>query len=298
MYNRASADPEGRPWSERKKYIWWDEEKGLWTGPDVPDFIADRPPSYRPEPGALGLDALGGTDPFIMEPDGRAWIFAPSGTLDGPLPAHYEPEESPVPNALYTQQTNPARLEWRRPDNPYHRAYGDPRFPYVLTTYRLTEHHTAGGMSRYLTWLSELMPEMFCEVSPELAAEVGLVNGGFATVLTARGEIGCRVLVTPRVRPLRLNGRTVHQIGLPYHWGAVGLVRGGSANDLTSMVADPNVQIPEFKTLTGNIVPGRRSRGRRAAAGVMPAPELPPSGAPRDRPGVGQKTSVPPRYRG
>lgn len=290
MYNRASADPEGRPWSERKKYLWWDEEKGLWTGPDVPDFIADRPPSYRPEPGALGLDALGGTDPFIMEPDGRAWIFAPSGTLDGPLPAHYEPEESPVPNALYTQQTNPARLEWRRPDNPYHRAYGDPRFPYVLTTYRLTEHHTAGGMSRYLTWLSELMPEMFCEVSPELAAEVGLVNGGFATVITARGEIGCRVLVTPRVRPLRLNGRTVHQIGLPYHWGAVGLVRGGSANDLTSMVADPNVQIPELKTLTGNIVPGRRSRG--------PAPELPPSGAPRDRPGVGQKTSVPPRYRG
>ena len=267
LYNRASADPEGKPWSERKRYVFWDESKRVWVGADVPDFIVDRPPSYRPEPGALGIAALAGTDPFIMQADGKGWIFAPSGTLDGPLPVHYEPPESPVENALYGQQCNPARLEWQRPDNPYHRAFADPRFPHAITTYRLTEHHTAGGMSRWLSWLSELMPSMFCEVSPELAAEVGLENGQFATVTTARGEITCRVLVTARMRPLRIRGRTVHQIGLPYHWGSCGLVRGDSANDLLAMVADPNVQIPEAKAFTANIVPGRRARdgGRHAA---------------------------------
>ena len=105
-------------------------------------------------------------------------------------------EESVIKNPLYGQQCNPERMEWLRQDNPYHRPYDDPRFPYVLTTYRLTEHHTAGGMSRWLSWLSELQPEMFCEVSPELAAERGLKNGGWATIRTARAEIEARVLVT------------------------------------------------------------------------------------------------------
>jgi formate dehydrogenase major subunit len=293
LYNRASADPEGRPWSERKRYIAWDAEAGRWTGPDVPDFIADRPPSYRPEKGALGLDAISGVDPFIMQPDGKGWMFAPSGLLDGPLPTHYEPEESPVPNALYAQQCNPARLEWRRPDNPYHRAFDDPRFPHVIVTYRVTEHHTAGGMSRWLSWLSELMPEMFCEVSPELAATLGLENGGWATIATVRGAIEARVLVTARMRPLRVGGRLVHQIGVPYHFGLAGLVRGGSANDLVAMVGDPNVQIPEFKVLTGNIRRGRRDGARRAPGAPGRAPP-----ARRDLPGVGQKAGAPPRYRG
>ena len=174
MYSRASADPEGKPWSERKRYVWWDEEKKTWTGYDVPDFIASRPPSYRPPPDASGTATISGIDPFIMNSDGKGWLFAPAGLLDGPLPTHYEPMESPVQNLLYRQQCNPARLEWIRKGNPYHLAFGDPRFPYVITTYRLTEHHTAGGMSRWLSWLSELQPEMFCEVSPELAAERGL----------------------------------------------------------------------------------------------------------------------------
>jgi formate dehydrogenase major subunit len=219
--------------------------------------------------------------------------------LDGPLPAHYEPQESVVRNALYRQQCNPTRLEWRRPDDRYHRAFADPRFPYVLITYRLTEHHTAGGMSRWLSWLSELMPEMFCEVSPELAAEVGLVNGGHATVFTARAEIECRVLVTPRLRPLRVGGVTAHQIGLPYHWGTNGLSRGDSANDLLPLVADPNVQIPESKVFTGNIVPGRRSRGHGAAAGavLIPGSDAPDRSSARDIPGVGQREPHPPRYR-
>jgi formate dehydrogenase major subunit len=130
--------------------------------------------------------------------------------------------------------------------------------PYVVTTYRLTEHHTAGGMTRWLSWLAELQPEMFCEVSPELAAERGLSNGGWATISTARTEIEARVLITERLRPLRIKGRVIHQIGLPYHWGSKGLVRGDSANDLISFVADPNVSIQESKALTGNIRVGRR----------------------------------------
>ncbi len=270
LYNRASADPDGRPWSERKKYVWWDEEKGSWTGLDEPDFIEDRPPSYRAPDDAQGTDTIGGTDPFIMNADGKSWIFAPQGLQDGPLPTHYEPQESLFPNPLYGQQCNPARMEWRRRENPYHRAWADPAFPYVLTTYRLTEHHTAGGMSRWLSWLAELQPEMFCEVSPELAAEKGLHNGGWATISTARAEIEARVLVTERMRPLRVKGRVMHQIGLPYHWGSKGLVRGDAANELISFVGDPNVSIQESKALTGNIEPGRRARGRRAATREAP----------------------------
>jgi formate dehydrogenase major subunit len=263
LYNRASADPDGKPWSERKRYVWWDEEKGEWTGHDVPDFIPDRPPSYRPPKRAKGLKTISGIDPFIMQADGKGWLFAPNGLLDGPLPTHYEPQESICQNPLYAQQCNPARMEWVRKDNPYHRAYGDPRFPYVITTYRLTEHHTAGGMTRWLSWLSELQPEMFCEVSPDLAREKGLQNGGWATITTARGEIEARVLVTQRIPSLKVRGRPIHQIGLPYHWGSKGLVKGDAANELIAFVADPNVSIQESKALTGNIEPGRRSRKRR-----------------------------------
>ena len=258
LYNRASADTKGRPWSERKKYVWWNPDAKTWEGYDTPDFILDRPPDYRPSEDAKNLERISGIDPFIMNVDGKGWIFAPTGLLDGPLPTHYEPLESAIENPLYKQQLNPALLEWRRRDNPYHRPFDDPRFPYVLTTYRLTEHHTAGGMSRWLSWLAELQPEMFCEVSPELAEEKGLRNGGWATITTARAQIEARVLVTPRMPALRVGRRTIHQIGLPYHWGSKGLVRGDSANDLIAFVADPNVSIQESKALTGNIEPGRR----------------------------------------
>ena len=262
IYHRASADPEGRPWSERRAYVWWDEEQGRWTGHDVPDFVADRPPSYRPPEGASGIDALSGSSPFVMQADGRGWLYAPSGLRDGPLPTHYEPHESVVENPLYRRGASPARMSWERADNPSHRASGDPRFPYVITTYRLTEHHTAGGMSRWLPWLSELQPAMFCEVSPELAAERGLTNGGWATITTARAEIEARVLVTRRLQPLRVRRRLVHQIGLPYHWGGEGLSTGDAANELIGFVADPNVSIQESKALTGDVRAGRR--GRRA----------------------------------
>lgn len=264
LYNRASADPDGRPWSARKRYVWWDAAAGSWTGDDVPDFEAHKAPDYAPPPDARAEDAIGGADPFIMQSDGHAWLFAPAGLADGPLPAHYEPHESPVDNPLYGQRSNPMRQTYAHPDNRYNPGGppdGEPVFPYVFTTYRLTEHHTAGGMSRTLPYLSELQPEFFCEVSPALAAERGLEHLGWATIVSARTAIEARVLVTERMRPLRVRGRTIHQVGLPYHWGPNGLSTGDAANELLSVVLDPNVHIQEAKAATCDIVPGRRPRG-------------------------------------
>jgi len=266
LYNRASADPDGRPWSERKALISWDADEGKWTGPDVADFTPDKPPHYRPPAGARGAEAIAGDEPFIMQADGRAWLFAPAGLVDGPLPAHYEPQDSPFTNLLYGQQRNPVRevTPFRHRDNrlqPSGDAEGAQIFPYITTTYRLTEHHTAGGMSRWLPYLAELQPEFFCEVSPELAAERGLEPLGWATIVTARNAVEARVLVTERMKPLRVQGRTVHQVGLPYHWGSAGYSTGDSANDLAAVSLDPNVHIQEVKAFACDIRPGRRPRG-------------------------------------
>jgi formate dehydrogenase major subunit len=264
LYNRASADPDGRPWSERKALVWWDPEHRRWTGADVPDFIGDRPPSYRPPPGATGVDAISGADPFIMQADGKAWLFAPAGLVDGPLPAHYEPQESPLPNLLYGQQHNPVREILRHPENRYQPSGDQPGaevFPFVTTTYRLTEHHTAGGMSRFLPYLAELQPAFFCEVSPQLAAERGLDHLGWATIITARSAIEARVLVTERMQPLVVQGRTLHQVGLPWHWGPNGYTTGDAANELAHLALDPNVHIQEVKAMACDIRPGRRPRG-------------------------------------
>jgi formate dehydrogenase major subunit len=265
LYNRASADPQGKPWSERKRYVWWDAEQQRWTSlGDEPDFEPEKPPDYEPPRDAKGMDALTGSSPFIVHPDGLGWLYAPQGLVDGPLPSHYEPHESPVDNPLYAQRANPTRQTFARPDNPYNPAAGEPGaevFPFVLTTYRLTEHHTAGGMSRTVPYLAELQPELFCEVSPELASERGLVHGGWAMIATTRTVIEARVLVTDRVRPLRVRGRRSHQVGVPYHWGRKGLVAGDSANELLPVVLDLNVHISEFKVATCDIRPGRRPRG-------------------------------------
>jgi len=267
LYNRASADPEGRPWSARKAYVWWDEAQSRWTGHDVPDFPVTKAPSFRPEPGTGGPAGLAGDDPFIMQSDGKGWLYAPSGLLDGPLPAHYEPIESPLRNALYTQQSNPARETFPRAGNLGNPSPPEPDsdvFPFVATTYRLTEHHTAGGMSRWLPYLAELQPEFFCEVSPELASQRNLENGGWATIVTARTAIEARVLVTDRLVPLLVAGRVIHQVGLPYHWGVGGsaVVSGDSANDLLGIGLDPNVHIQESKAASCDIQPGRRPTGQ------------------------------------
>jgi formate dehydrogenase major subunit len=264
LYNRASADPQGKPWSERKKYVWWDGRKRKWVGEDVPDFEETKPPTYEPSDDAEAEDAIRGDHPFIMQGDGQGWLFVPSGLTDGPLPTHYEPHESPFENPLYGQRTNPARQQFPRPENPYNPSDGAPgadAYPFVVTSYRLTEHHTAGGMSRTVPYLSELQPAFFCEVSPELARERGLEHGGWATIVTARTAIEARVMVTERIAPLVVQGRTVHQVGLPYHWGNRGLSTGDSANDVFSIALDPNVHIQEVKAASCDIRPGRRPRG-------------------------------------
>jgi len=253
LYNRASAAPDGTPWSERKKLVWWDEAKGDWTGDDVADFTKKKRPDAKGDPDKGGDEALPGDAPFIMHPDGMGWLYVPSGLKDGPLPAHYEPLESNLANDLYPDRlTNPAADRKERPDNAYATS-PDARFPYILTTYRLTEHHTAGGMSRTLAHLAELQPELFAEISPELASEVGVVNGDCIIVSTARGEIEARALVTGRMPSLDVQGRRVHQVGLPYHWGGRGLVTGDVVNDLVAISEEPNVRIMESKALTCSV---------------------------------------------
>ncbi len=209
LYNRASADPAGKPWSERKAYVWWNEDQQKWVGHDVPDFQVDKRPDYRPPENAKAEDAIAGDDPFIMQADGKAWLYVPAGLSDGPLPTHYEPQESPFENPLYGQRANPARGQYPRKDNLYSPPGSEPGgdvFPFVFTSYRLTEHHTAGGMSRWLPYLSELQPAMFCEISPELARERGIEHLGWATIVTARNAIEARVLFTERLTPLRVQG--------------------------------------------------------------------------------------------
>src|SRR4051812_16169892 len=270
LYNRASADPQGRPWSERKKLVWWDEEKGERTGYDGPDFPLAKPPAHVAPDDAEGMDAIPGTDPFIMMGDGRAWLFSPSGLLDGPLPTHYEPIESPVENALYPKVgANPVAIRWERPDNPIN-ATADPRWPCVLTTFRLTEHHTAGGMSRTLPWLAELQPEMFAELDPILAADRGIEDGGWLVLMTERGEIEARAKVTERMRPLRIAGRVIHQVAVPWHWGYNGVSTGDSANDILHLSGDPNTNIESTKALTCDVRAGRRSSARTSVVTLAP----------------------------
>ncbi len=282
IYNRASADPDGNPWSEQKKYVWWDAAAGKWTGVDVPDFEEDKPPDYKPPDGAEAEAAIAGDHPFVMQADGRSWLFVPQGLVDGPIPTHFEPHESPFSNPLYSQRSNPARQRFERPENASAQP-GSDLYPYVATTYRLTEHHTAGGMTRSVPYLAELQPEMFVEVDPELAEREGLVHGGWATIYSPRSAIEARVFVTSRMQPLVVQGRKTHQIGLPYHWGSHGLTTGDAANDLSAIVLDPNVHIQEVKAFTVGIRPGRRPRGKAL-------PDLVEELRTRAQPGVREKT--------
>ena len=258
LYNRASADPAGKPWSERKKMIWWDEADGKWTGDDVPDFLPNKRPDERPDWSKRphGMDALGGDAPFIMEADGKCQLFAPTGLKDGPLPTHYEPVESPVRNPLYDQQYNPAAKLWTRKGNELHTPE-DPRFPYVFTTYRLTELHCGGVIGRVTPHTAELQPEAFVEIAPELAEELGIEHLGWTVLSTLRGEIEARAMVTQRLRPFTVNGRTVHQVGMPWVYGWEGYARGDIANVLLAITGDANTSIHSTKALTCALRPGR-----------------------------------------
>jgi len=240
IYNRCSADSNGNPWSPDKALIWWDGEK--WTGYDVPDFGK-----------TVGPDQPNFNDPFIMKTDGKSWIWA--GLNEGPLPEHYEPVESPTKNLLSPLQNNPAIKLW---DTASGQDIGDnvgtpDQYPIVCTTYRLVEHWQAGGMSRWLGWLAEAQPETFVEISEELAEEKGIKNGEKVIIKSARGNIQAVALVTARFRPMTIDGRKVHHIGLPWHYGWGGLAKGDSANVLTPHVGDANTMIPEYKAFLVDI---------------------------------------------
>jgi formate dehydrogenase major subunit len=294
LYNRASADPDGRPWSERKKLVWWDAEERRWVGLDHPDFEVEKPPDYQPPPGATGMAAIGGAQPFTMKSDGLGWLYSP-GIKDGPLPTHYEPVESPVGNLLYPKHdTNPTVRLFEGPLN--HIAHTPTtEYPVVATTFRLTEHYLSGPMSRFNSWLNELQPEMFAELSPELADERGIVHGGWMTIRTARGRIEARAMVTRRIRPFIVEGRVVHQIGLPFHWAFAGEVVGGNANDLTALLADPNVSMHDCKAFACQVEAGRLE-GRAPSPTVSaarwpttdPIPNTPASAQPEGRLGRGK----------
>ena len=268
MYNRASADLRGNPWSERKRWVWWDATfvnppdpktgiappRGKWVGYDVPDFGATKAPDAKPKPDGIGLDALSGTDAFIMKGDGRGWLYAPTGLVDGPFPTHYEPHESPVQNPLYKQQTSPVHKVWSagKAWNPL-AVVGDPKFPHVITTYRLTEHYLAGAMSRWLPWLAELQPELFIEIGKALAEEKGIRNTDWVIISTPRARVRAKALVTDRIGVLQVAGKRIHHVGMPWHWGWAGLSVGDVVNDLTAWVGDPNVSIHEGKAFVCNV---------------------------------------------
>src|SRR6266568_338786 len=253
LYNRASADLHGKPWSEKKKLIWWDpaapgakpeDKPGKWVGLDVPDFNA-----------FLAPDAKNGDKPFIMRADLVGGFFGPLN--DGPFPEHYEPVESPTKNLLSKQQNNPVAKIWSLPDKRNDLApLGSKEYPYVITTYRLTEHHLSGVMSRYLPMLAELFESHFTEISHELAKELGIANGDKVTVSTPRGKIVAKAMVTHRLKPFMIDGKTVHQIGVPWHWGYNGIAKGDITNDLSATVADPTVYIQETKAFMCNVQKG------------------------------------------
>ncbi len=258
LYNRASADLDGKPWSDRKRMVWWDQAAQKWTGTDTPDFVATKKPSMRPDWSThpTGMEALGGDDPFIMEADGKCMLYVPSGLKDGPLPTHYEPLESPVANPMYKQQFNPAIKLWPRPGNEYH-AEADPHYPYIFSTYRLTELHCGGISTRVAPHNAELQPEAFIEISPELGTELGIRNLDWAVLTTARGQIEAKTLVTPRIRPFTINGKTIHQVGMPWVFGWEGYAKGDIANVLLAIHGDPNTSIHTTKALTCNLRRGR-----------------------------------------
>ena len=235
LYNRASADPAGNPWNPAKPIIQWNGSR--WVGIDVPDYAPTTKPS----------DAVG---PFIMNAEGVGRLFALDQMVEGPFPEHYEPFESPVPNVLHPKV----------PENPVARVFANDRaafgtaqnFPYVATTYRLTEHFHFWTKHALINAI--LQPEEFIEIGEVLAREKGIEQGGWVRLSSKRGVIVCKAYVTKRIRPLVVNGNPTHVIGVPLHWGFTGQARKGyGANTLTPSVGDANTQTPEFKAFLVNV---------------------------------------------
>ncbi len=236
LYNRASCDPSGKPWDPKRKLIWWNGT--AWTGVDVPDFKPDVPPGSP-------------MDPFIMQPEGVGRLFALDKMAEGPFPEHYEPFETPI-------DTNP--LHPKVVNNPAARVFPDDRaafgtskdFPYAATSYRVTEHFHYWTKHERIP--SILQPQQFIEMGEELAKEKGIKAGDWVKVWSNRGFIKAKAVVTRRFRPLQVDGKTVHHVGIPIHWGFKGIAKNGYlANTLTPFVGDANTQTPEFKSFLVNI---------------------------------------------
>ncbi len=234
LYNRASADIHGKPWDPNRKIIEWDGSK--WTGYDVPDIA----PTAKPEL----------VQPFIMNQEGTARLWVRGLMKDGPFPTHYEPFESPVANLLAPKiRGNPVARVFK--DDLAAFAEAD-RFPYVATSYRLTEHFHF--WTKHALINAVLQPEFFVELSEELAKEKGIELGGYVRVWSNRGSVKAKAVVTKRIKPLLINGKTVHVVGVPLHWGFIGQTREGfGPNSLTPVVGDANTQTPEFKAFLVDI---------------------------------------------
>ncbi|MNZ39673.1 Formate dehydrogenase-O major subunit precursor [compost metagenome] len=235
LYNRASADPSGKPWNpDKKRLVWWNGK--AWTGTDVPDYKLDAAPEQ-------------GLSPFIMNPEGVARFFALDKMNEGPFPEHYEPFETPIGrNPLHPESpkvtSNPAARVFKADWETFGKAAD---FPIAATTYRLTEHFHFWTKHCQLNAITQ--PEQFVEISEVLAKELGIAAGERVKVTSNRGFIKAVAVVTKRLTPLTVDGKTVHQIGIPLHWGFSGLARNGyMTNTLTPFVGDGNTQTPEFKS--------------------------------------------------
>jgi formate dehydrogenase major subunit len=249
IYNRASVDRYGVPWDPEQPVIRWDANakggKGGWVG-DVPD--GGWPPMLKAD-GTLNPSTK---YPFIMKPEGHGRIYGP-GIVDGPFPEHYEPLECPVEkNLLSAQLVNPIIPKYGTKLDVYLSC--DPRYPFVGTTYRVSEHWQTGVMTRWQPWLLEAQPQLFVEMSPELAKLRGIKNAEMVIVESGRGKVNAVAIVTRRFRPFEIQGTVVHEVGLPWHYGWIHPKHGGdSANLLTPSTGDPNTRIPETKAFMVNV---------------------------------------------
>ena len=235
LYNRASCDPAGKPWDPKRKVVWWTGTK--WAGNDVPDMRPDAKPEEN-------------VRPFIMNPEGVGRFFGLDKMADGPFPEHYEPVESPTANAFHPKVgPNPAARIYARDRDMMGKAE---EFPYAATTYRLTEHFHF--WSKHVRALAVVQPEPFVEIGEGLAGQKGIRNGDTVVVRSKRGKIVAKAVVTKRIKPLKVNGKEVHTVGIPLHWGFDGLTKPGYiSNTLTPFVGDANTQTPEFKAFLVNV---------------------------------------------
>ncbi|CEO88122.1 Formate dehydrogenase, alpha subunit (fragment) [Syntrophaceticus schinkii] len=258
LYNRASCDAQGQPLDPERKLIWWDAAKGEWTGNDGPDVVdktkgPDTPEgkiAFKQNPEGVGrLFAAAYTSGLPVTPSADVLPIRNAGMcVDGPLPEFYEPIESPAENILHPKvQNNPCA-------NIVSTEFGDVKeYPYVLTTYGVCEHFCAGGITRNIPWLNEIMPEPFAEISKNLGKKLGIKEGDQVEVYSARGKVRVRALVTDRLQTYKINGKDQETIGMPWSWGFASLNPGPSTNNMTMAALDPGAGTPEYKCCLVNI---------------------------------------------